>query len=541
MAKLTTIEGLFEASGITTGPPEAAGTLADLVSLQRLPLLAHLKAVGLPLAQRQKVANTLACAMREGRVAVGHEQLHPTGHTSRHKAAPPAGIESISLASGQHCRVFAQSDVHADAPANFEWIKSKLPARSHGAFDVCLLAGDLSDNDERLREALAVLKARFDEVIFAAGNHELWLRPKPLQKLTGPDGRTSLDRLAEVHQVCAEVGVRTSPLWVVCGEERDVLLAPLNSWYHESWDREPELPNSDENGMEIWTDMHLCKWPPHLPNASLALAEHFAQLNETSLLQLTASLPPAPPAGRPQPSTVLDKVGTYALFKQKPYTTGALWTSVEPATFFTPRTSPRPTQRLGGEAQPQGSSGESPLQSRPFVVSLSHMVPRQELIPEKRMLLFPSLHRVAGSDPLEAQIRRLMPDVHLFGHTHLNMDLTLDGVRYVQWPLGSAGESTWRLACKWSGANLTSASASRECAGNVGEQRAQTRLSSMGMMCVYDGGGGGEAPQHWTHWGRHYEEFERDLTKVGRPPYITGRANAASLRAVVHQNGRAVQ
>ena len=35
-----------------------------------------------------------------------------------------------------------------------------------------------------------------------------------------------------------------------------------------------------------------------------------------------------------------------------------------------------------------------------------------------------------GSAPLEAQIRRLMPDVHAFGHTHLNMDATIDGVRY---------------------------------------------------------------------------------------------------------------
>jgi len=108
------------------------------------------------------------------------------------------------------------------------------------------------------------------------------------------------------------------------------------------------------------------------------------------------------------------------------------------------------------------------------------------------MLMQPSLHRVCGSDPLEWQIRKLMPDVHAFGHTHLNIDLTLDGIRYVQWPLGTPRE-----------------------------QKAQTRVSSFGLMCIYDGSNGGETPQHWTHWGRHYEEFERDLSKVERPPYVT--------------------
>ena len=126
------------------------------------------------------------------------------------------------------------------------------------------------------------------------------------------------------------------------------------------------------------------------------------------------------------------------------------------------------------------------------------MVPRQELIPEKRMLLQPSLHKVSGSDPLEAQIRRLMPDVHVFGHTHLNMDLTLDGIRYVQWPLGTPRE-----------------------------QKAQTRVSSFGLMCIYDGSSGGESAQHWTHWGRHYEEFERDLTKA-RPLYVTAVTSSFS-------------
>ena len=42
--------------------------------------------------------------------------------------------------------------------------------------------------------------------------------------------------------------------------------------------------------------------------------------------------------------------------------------------------------------------------------------------------------------------------------------------------------------------------------GTPREQKAQTRVSSFGFMCVYDSGDGGERPEHWTHWGSHYEE-----------------------------------
>jgi hypothetical protein len=72
------------------------------------------------------------------------------------------------------------------------------------------------------------------------------------------------------------------------------------------------------------------------------------------------------------------------------------------------------------------------------VLSFSHFVPRNELSPEKRYLISPLLSKVIGSDLLESQIRRLQSDIHLFGHTHCPIDLTLGGIRYIQWPLGYA-------------------------------------------------------------------------------------------------------
>lgn len=66
------------------------------------------------------------------------------------------------------------------------------------------------------------------------------------------------------------------------------------------------------------------------------------------------------------------------------------------------------------------------------VVSLSHFLPRGDLLPPVENLLFKRLPEVAICEPLEEQIRRLGSVVHVFGHSHINCDVLLDGVRYVQ-------------------------------------------------------------------------------------------------------------
>lgn len=66
------------------------------------------------------------------------------------------------------------------------------------------------------------------------------------------------------------------------------------------------------------------------------------------------------------------------------------------------------------------------------VITFSHFVPRPELVPPVRSLSFKGLALVAGSAGIEAQIRRIQPRVHVFGHTHIPSDKVIDGVRYVQ-------------------------------------------------------------------------------------------------------------
>jgi pimeloyl-ACP methyl ester carboxylesterase len=69
------------------------------------------------------------------------------------------------------------------------------------------------------------------------------------------------------------------------------------------------------------------------------------------------------------------------------------------------------------------------------VISLSHFLPQKGLHRG-----YGYLSDVEGSWLLGEQVERLRPAVHVFGHTHWAIDETINGVRYVQYPLGYAHE-----------------------------------------------------------------------------------------------------
>ncbi|MQL72226.1 hypothetical protein Taro_004557 [Colocasia esculenta] len=85
------------------------------------------------------------------------------------------------------------------------------------------------------------------------------------------------------------------------------------------------------------------------------------------------------------------------------------------------------------------------------IITFSHYVPRQELCPEKRMLFYPNLPKIIGSDLLEARLRSIhgiqgkASACHVFGHTHFCWDTVLDGIRYVQAPLSYPRERKRRM------------------------------------------------------------------------------------------------
>jgi hypothetical protein len=93
--------------------------------------------------------------------------------------------------------------------------------------------------------------------MFVAGNHELWCQ----QGADGEKPRDSIVKLQQVIDVCDRLRVHTQPLIVEleeeagmkredggeglgkgAGERRRLVLLPLQSWYHSSFDTEPELP-----------------------------------------------------------------------------------------------------------------------------------------------------------------------------------------------------------------------------------------------------------------------------------------------------------
>ncbi|CAI6000073.1 unnamed protein product [Closterium sp. NIES-65] len=86
----------------------------------------------------------------------------------------------------------------------------------------------------------------------------------------------------------------------------------------------------------------------------------------------------------------------------------------------------------GAEGTVEGSGAEGVQ-----IISFSHFLPRIDLLPEKRMLLYPNLAKMAGSHWLEARVRSVHGPhggptaCHVFGHTHFHWDSWVDGIRLV--------------------------------------------------------------------------------------------------------------
>lgn len=80
------------------------------------------------------------------------------------------------------------------------------------------------------------------------------------------------------------------------------------------------------------------------------------------------------------------------------------------------------------------------------VITFSHFLPRIDVmpafIPAGKRILYP----VLGSHDLDRQLRRYDPLIHVYGHSHVNRDVIMDGVRYVNNAYGYPGEA--RIAAK---------------------------------------------------------------------------------------------
>lgn len=80
------------------------------------------------------------------------------------------------------------------------------------------------------------------------------------------------------------------------------------------------------------------------------------------------------------------------------------------------------------------------LQDDRKVISFSHFLPRMELLPFYSKMIRPSLSLVVGHVGLESQIRKLKSTIHVYGHSHIDGDCEIKGVRYVQHALAHPRE-----------------------------------------------------------------------------------------------------
>ena len=311
------------------------------------------------------------------------------------EAPPPAVVvpPQHAVAVSKLSQILAVSDLHLEHKANREWLEQVCHAVDPGS--VLLCGGDVESNPDKLREHLRAMRRGHEVCFFVPGNHDVWLSCK--------SARDSLAKYRSLLRLCDEEGVKVAPTRLSAPESPGaaaVWVVPIHSWYHRSWDREPPLAapaglqlTVDPISRHAASDDAMCKWPDGLVNGSEALAAAVDALNDDH----DAS--------------------------------GAAWSFG------------RACEAIADERARAAASGLPP----PVVISMSHFLPRQELLPEKRHLFMPSLHTIVGSDWLRRRVEQLQPDMHYYGHTHFAWDMVLEKVRYISWPLGSPGEQARRM------------------------------------------------------------------------------------------------
>lgn len=84
------------------------------------------------------------------------------------------------------------------------------------------------------------------------------------------------------------------------------------------------------------------------------------------------------------------------------------------------------------------------------IITFSHFLPRIDLIPAHVSSRHRLLDPVLGSERLDRQLRQLGSCIHVYGHSHINRRIGIDGVTYINNAFGYPGEeriTTRQLLC----------------------------------------------------------------------------------------------
>jgi predicted phosphodiesterase len=80
------------------------------------------------------------------------------------------------------------------------------------------------------------------------------------------------------------------------------------------------------------------------------------------------------------------------------------------------------------------------------VITFSHFLPRIDVMPGYIPPMFRDIYPVLGSPLLDQQIRNLNSNIHIYGHSHINRKLTIQGIKYINNAFGYPSET--RIASK---------------------------------------------------------------------------------------------
>jgi len=273
-----------------------------------------------------------------------------------------------------------------------------------------LLAGDVSDHLDIVKATFEALVPKFYKVFFCPGNHDLWTSP--------PEHSDSLSKWKALKQLCRACGVCTSPQFV----GGRVWIVPLQSWYCDMIEQGGGV-RTDLTSLMGWSDFHNCVWPASVVTHSSS-AQH----------AIASERAPAVAMKRSGSRNLLDEAASKFFSGKTAEETNAevaekLWLSSQVDNYFL-----RQNDELLERLLPR-IRADIAADSGRAVITFSHFQPRLDLLPPQEKLVYKELGRVCCSGGLERQLRRLGADVHVFGHTHINCDQTLGGVRYIQHPL----------------------------------------------------------------------------------------------------------
>ncbi len=76
-----------------------------------------------------------------------------------------------------------------------------------------------------------------------------------------------------------------------------------------------------------------------------------------------------------------------------------------------------------------------------YIISFSHFLPRIDLMPRFIPASFKWIYPALGTSLLEAQIRKLGSQIHIYGHSHLNRRVTKDNTLYINNAYGYPSET----------------------------------------------------------------------------------------------------